>query len=97
MVARCPAPRRAVHRGQPKVAARRPLICSPGSSRPAGEGYLATFEGMDLAERLTLLERMAEAKGIDISTHAAAIQRRLESVEQRLYLDRAKALAEPPS
>ncbi|HSS03842.1 MAG TPA: hypothetical protein VLK89_01475 [Solirubrobacterales bacterium] len=40
---------------------------------------------------------MAEAKGIDISTHAAAIQRRLESVEQRLYLDRAKALAEPPS
>jgi uncharacterized ferritin-like protein (DUF455 family) len=51
---------------------------------------------MNLAQRLDLVERMAEAKGIDVSVHTAAIQRRLESVEKRLY-ERAAAGAEQPS
>ena len=52
---------------------------------------------MDLAQRLDLVERMAEAKGVDVSTHTAAIQRRLDSIEKRLYTDRVTAKVEQPS
>ncbi|HET7590986.1 MAG TPA: hypothetical protein VFK14_12500 [Solirubrobacterales bacterium] len=50
---------------------------------------------MDLAQRIDLAERVAEAKRIDVSTHTAAIRRRLDAIEQRLYTDRIAAKVEP--
>lgn len=49
---------------------------------------------MDLAQRIDLAERVAEAKGVDVSTHTAAIRRRLDAMEKRLYGDRVAAKIE---
>jgi hypothetical protein len=56
-------------------------------------GRIGSVEDVNLADRLAMLERLAEARGVDVSTHTAAIQRRVESVEKRLH-ERAAAGAE---